>query len=357
MLVLSNEDAEELLSMPACMEALEQAYKDAADGAALNGRRSDMLTHTNRADAIYCLKLVGGVVPSLGIGALRLNSDILTFPEFNGKRRKVKVPAAPGDRWVGLVLLFSTETGEPLAIFPDGVVQRFRVGGASGLAVRYMARQDARVGAVIGSGWQAGAQAMALVAARPVTELRCFSPNPESRARFAREMEALLQVPVTPSSSAEEAVRGADIVLCATNSLQPVLRKEWLEPGMHVGSIRDRELPPDVLKAADRVVIHDPDNMGSEHLVLAKGVEYHEGTKEIASDPELRAFTTAPSLADLVSGRVCGRLSPDEITCFLNYHGVGYQFAATGAVLYAKARAAGAGRELPGEWFTETVHP
>lgn len=357
MLVLSNEDAERLLSMGECMDALATAYRDAAEGTALNGRRSDMLTRTAREDAVYCLKLVGGVVPSLKVGSLRLNSDILTFPETDGRRRKVKVPAAPGNRWVGLVLLFSTETGEPLAIFPDGVVQRFRVGGASGLAVRHMAREDARIAAIIGTGWQAGAQAMAVAAARPIEEIRCFSPNPESRARFAQEMTALLGIRVVPAQSAEAAVAGADIVLCATNSLQPVLRREWLEPGMHVGSIRDRELPPEVLKAVDRVIIHDPDNMGSDHLVIARGVEYREGTKEIVGDPELLALTRSPSLAELVAGKVPGRTSPDEITCFLNYHGVGYQFAATGAVLYAKALAAGAGHALPGEWFTETVHP
>lgn len=118
LLVLSNEDAERLLSMGECMDALATAYRDAAEGTALNGRRSDMLTRTAREDAVYCLKLVGGVVPSLKVGSLRLNSDILTFPETDGRRRKVKVPAAPGNRWVGLVLLFSTETGEPLAIFP-----------------------------------------------------------------------------------------------------------------------------------------------------------------------------------------------------------------------------------------------
>ncbi|WP_428029139.1 ornithine cyclodeaminase family protein [Ancylobacter sp.] len=357
MLVLSNEDAERLLTMRECMDALATAYGDAAAGAALNGRRSDMLTRTAREDAVYCLKLVGGVVPSLKIGSLRLNSDILTFPETDGRRRKVKVPAAPGNRWVGLVMLFSTDTGEPLAIFPDGVVQRFRVGGASGLAVRHLAREDARVAAIIGTGWQAGAQAMAVAAARPIEEIRCFSPNSESRARFAREMTAQLGLPVVPAETAEAAVRGADIVLCATNSLQPVLHREWLEPGMHVGSIRDRELPPEVLKAVDRVIIHDPDNMGSDHLVIATGVDYREGTKEIVGDPELQALTRSPSLAQLVAGQAAGRETPDEITCFLNYHGVGYQFAATGAVLYAKALAAGAGHKLPGEWFTETVHP
>lgn len=357
MLILSNEDAEELLSMNEVMDALEQAYRDAGDGIALNGRRSDMITPTTFPEAVYCLKMVGGVVPSLNVGVLRLNSDILTFPETNGRRRKVKVPAAPGDRWVGLVLLFSTETGEPLAIFPDGVVQRMRVGATSGIAVRHLARPDARTAAIIGSGWQAGAQAMAVAAARPIERIRCYSPNPDNRRAFAREIEARLKIVVEPVASAEEAAKGADVVLCATNSLAPVFHRGMIEPGMHVGSIRDREIAPDALTAIDRLLIHDPDNMGSDHLVLARGVTYHEGAKQIATDPALKGFTRAPSLADLVSGRAEGRASEDEVTGFLNFHGVGYQFAAAGAVLYAKARAAERGHKLPGEWFTETVHP
>ncbi|HEV7252735.1 MAG TPA: hypothetical protein VGN97_06505 [Mesorhizobium sp.] len=357
MLILSNEDAEDVLTMPDCIQALERAYLDAAAGTAVNGRRSDMITATSREDAAYCLKMVGGVVPSLRVGALRLNSDILTFPLVGGSRRKVKVPAAPGDRWVGLVLLFSTETGEPLAIFPDGVVQRMRVGATSGLAADRLARRDAKVLVVLGSGWQAGAQAMAAAAVRQLGEIRCFSPSEDNRQAFAREMDARLGIPVIPFASAEEAVRGADIVLCATNSLRPVLERDWLSPGMHLGSIRDRELAPDAIRAADRVFIHHPDNMGSSHLAVAKGIHYHEGAKEIVSDKTLQRFADAPSLADLLAGAAEGRAAESDITCFLNFHGLGTQFAAVGAVFYEKARAHGRGRELPGEWFTETVHP
>lgn len=357
MLVLSNEDAEAVLRMDDCIAALDLTYRAAADGYAVNGRRSDMITGTARTDAVYCLKMVGGVVPELRVGAMRLNSDILTFPETNGKRRKVKVPAAPGDRWVGLVLLFSTETGEPLAIFPDGVVQRMRVGATSGLAVRHLARSDAGRLAILGSGWQAGAQAMAAAAVRPLSEIRCFSPNAENCRRFAAELEERLDIRTVAAQTPQSAVLGADIVLCATNSLSPVLNRTWLEPGMHIGSIRDRELSPDVITAADRVVIHHPDNMGSEHLVVADDVEYSEGEKQITSDPSLRRFIGAPDLADLVAGRAQGRSSDEEITCFLNYHGLGYQFAAVGEAFYRRASEAGLGRSLPGEWFTETVHP
>jgi len=357
MLVLSNEEAESLLRMAECMDALEQAYREAAEGTAVNGRRSDMITATSRAESVSCLKMVGGVVPSLRIGALRLNSDILTFPEKNGSRRKVKVPAAPGGRWVGLVMLFSTETGEPLAIFPDGVVQRARVGATSGLAVRHLARPDATRLAILGSGWQAGAQAQAAAAARPLTEIRCFSPNPVNARKFVQELEESLGVPAVLAASAKEAVTGADIVLCATNSLAPVLDADWLADGAHLGSIRDKELPAAAILRADKVFIHHPDNMGSDHLVVASDVSYDEGVKAIASDQRLEAFTRAPTLADLIAGRAEGRRHSDDITCFLNYHGLGYQFAAVGAVFYRKAVEAGCGHALPGDWFTETVHP
>lgn len=356
-LILSNEDASRVLTMPDCIAALEVAYRDAARGVTINGRRSDMIAATEHPDAVYCLKMVGGVVPAQSIGALRLNSDILSFPVTNGVRRKVKVPAAPGNRWVGLVILFSTATGEPLAIFPDGVVQRMRVGGTSGLAVKYLAKPDAAVVAILGTGWQAGAQAMAAAAVRPLTELRCFSPNPESRAAFAAEYSRELGLPVIPAVSAEAAVDGADIVLCATNSLGPVFDARWLRKGMHIGSIRDRELPPAAIAAADCIFIHDPENMGSDHVVTASNVSYSEQTKEVRSDPALARVATALAITALVSGSAPGRASPDDVTCFLNYHGVGYQFAAVGAVFYEKAKALGLGTSLPSEWFTETVHP
>ena len=123
------------------------------------------------------------------------------------------MPAAPNERYVGLVLLFSTSTGEPLAIYPDGVVQRMRTGATSGVAAKYMAREDARIVALLGTGWQAGAQAMAICAARPVTRIRCYSPREEGRRAFATEMSAKLGVDVIAGASAREAVRGADIVL------------------------------------------------------------------------------------------------------------------------------------------------
>ena len=118
---------------------------------------------------------------------------MVTHPLVAGKPRRVKQPLAPGrdgkGRWVGLVLLFSTETGALLAMFPDGVMQRLRVGAASGLALKHLARENASTLALIGTGWQAGAQLMAARAVRRFKRSARLQSRAESRAAFVSEHE------------------------------------------------------------------------------------------------------------------------------------------------------------------------
>ncbi len=115
-LLLSNDDVETALQMPDCLDAMEIAYRDLGLMQGGNGLRSEILTPTFRDDALHSLLTMSGVVPRFGIGAVRINSDILTWPmSAGGGGRRVKVPAAPNERYVGLVLLFDTHTGEPLA--------------------------------------------------------------------------------------------------------------------------------------------------------------------------------------------------------------------------------------------------
>lgn len=355
-LLISNEDAQILLDMQDCVAILDQTYAASYAGTAINGRRSDMVGPAG-VDRAYVLKMMGAVQPDLKVGAVRINSDLFNWVSEGSQRRRVKIPAAPGDRWVGLVLLFSTETGEPLAIFPDGVVQRMRVGATSGLAVQRLARNDATVLAILGTGWQAEAQVLAAAAVRPLREIRCFSPNTERRIAFADRVQKLLNIPTLALTTPEDAVRGADIVLCATNSSGHVLQNEWLAPGMHIGSIRDREIEPAAIARADLVVVHDRDNLTGQHVEIAKGAVFEEKRKELGQDPRTSALVSAPSLAELIGGEVSGRKAPKDITCFLNYHGIGLQFAALGALLHRKAVETGRGHHLPTEWFTEDVHP
>ena len=349
MLILSNDDAEALLPMSECVTALEDAYRELALGRAANAQRSDAVTTTERTGAVYSLKLMGGVLPSAGVGVVRLNSDIISF----GEQRQVKLPLAPGDRYTGLVLLFSTHTGEPLAIFPDGVLQRMRVGAASALGAKYLARADASTVGMIGSGWQAGAQVLAITTLRKIDRIRCYSPTPEKRAAFCAEMSEKVAARVVPAASAEEAARDADIVLCATNAAEHVFFARWLEPGMHVGTIRGPELEPQAVRRADLVAIHE--RGARAHITATRDVVMPKMRHAIAGLDDV--MSTSPTLGELIAGIAARRRSPEQTSCFLNLTGIGLQFAAAGAALYRKARAAGAGRELPGEWFTEDVLP
>jgi alanine dehydrogenase len=309
-------------------------------------------------DRVYVLKSMDGVVPSMEVGCIRLNSDIISWIPRTGGIRKEKVPAAPGNRWVGLVLLFSTRTGEPLAIMPDGYIQRMRVGATSAIALDVMARRDARVLAVLGTGWQAGAQLLGACAVREFEEVRAYSPNPEHRLAFQREMEAELGRSIRLMNSADELVAGADVLLSATNSIDPVVRAAWLKPGMHVGCIRNAEFENAVYELPLRFATHShaavPQDLvaeGTAHVrELADNANWH--TEHSAID-----WFNLPTLPDIMLGKAVGRANDSEITCFFNLIGLGTQFAAAAAKLLELTAGTGIGQDIPTEWFTQTVHP
>src|SRR4030088_3094821 len=273
-LILSNEDVEKLLTMPECIDVLEEAYVELAEGRGISRTRSDCITPTTRPDAVYGLKSMDGVGPKLGIGAVRINSDIVTFPRRGNNIRREKVPAAPNGRYCGLVLLFSSENGEPLAILPDGVMQRMRVGGANGLGIKYLARSNATTVGILGCGWQAGAQLMAACAVRKIASVRCFSPTKERREAFATEMSALLGIEVTAVDQPEAAIGRADIAMCASNSLDPIFFERWIEPGMHLSSIKLPEIEVSAIKRPARLPLHvheqKPIHVSARDLPLAK---------------------------------------------------------------------------------------
>lgn len=353
-LLLSNEDVETALTMPDCLAAIEEACRDMGSNDAGTGVRSEILAPTQRTHALYSLLTMSGVIPRYGIGAVRINSDLLTWPETADGVRRVKVPGAPGERYVGLVLLFSVATGEPLAIYPDGVVQKMRVGATCGVASKFLARSDAQTLGLIGAGWQASAQIEAHALVRKLERVRCFSPSEDRRSSFSREMSSRLGIEVIPVATARQAVSGADIVICATSSMQPVLPAEWLEPGMHVSSLKQLELDPAVAARSDVVVTHV--RKFKSDIERVRGADLARDSEQAKSRlGETINRNTLPELTDLLLGRTQGRSRTDEITLFLNYAGLGYQFAATGHVILTNARRLGLGRELDTGWFTSAV--
>jgi ornithine cyclodeaminase/alanine dehydrogenase-like protein (mu-crystallin family) len=346
MLVLSNEDITRLLTMEDCMAALEPMYRDYVDERALLSPRVDSILPNSHEGGYYAFKQMSGGWPAQSVQALRVNSDIVTHPLVGGRPRRVKQPLA-GGRWVGLVLLFSTETGQLLAMFPDGVMQRLRVGAASGLALKHLARENVSTLALIGAGWQAGAQLMAARAVRNFRDVRVYSPRRESREAFAAGNDA------RAVASVQECVEGADVILSATSSMIRVLQPEWLKPGVHVGCIKAQEIDGEVLDRCDRVLVHTKSG--------AKQLNVLPGTSNVDEDRQPGWWKDRagryPELCELLAERAPGRSRADEITCFVNNVGTGLQFAAAGACVLRKAREQGVGKELPDDWFTEDVHP
>ncbi len=357
-LILSNEDIEQILHMEDLVPVLEESYIELVEGRGGNRLRSDIVTPTTqREDGLYALKSMDGVIPKFGIGAIRLNSDILTFPQTGNEMRRVKMPAAPGNRYVGLVLLFSTHNGEPLVICPDGVMQRARVGATNAIASKYMAKENVEVMAVLGSGWQAGAQVTAHMAVHDLKEIRVYSPTKKNRDAFAAEMAEETGLSVRACDSGEEACKGAQTVACATNAVMPVFFRDWIEPGMHIGTVRPGATEVEKAAWPDIDVFALLDHDDNAQLIYTHGVQVGEDKVGSYGVDHDEWHANLPSLPQIIAGQRDGRTDEKQVTCFLNNLGMGYQFAAAGYVVYNKAKEAGLGHELPTDWFTETVHP
>lgn len=346
MKIFSLDDTRAALTMGDVIDTLRVLYEELGHGRAASGPRTDTLCESPSGQA-YALKTMDGVVPKLQLGSVRISSDLINWPSHNGSVRREKVAAAPGARWTSLVLLFSTVTGEPLAILPDGYVQRMRVGATSAIALDLMARRDVKTLAVLGSGGQAGAALVAACAVRDFTEIRAFSPNRAHLEQFRDEFGAEIGRGILLADSPKSLVKGADVVLTATSSLEPVLDAAWIEPGMHVGSVRHTELDAATLARASHVVVHSH-AASPIYTIVGDG-----------SFPELeRASTDAyPTLADVVAGTAATRTNAAEVTCFVNNIGLGVQFTAVGAKLLEIAQVRDLGRDFPTEWFTQDIRP
>jgi alanine dehydrogenase len=358
MLLLSNEDIERILPVGACLEVLEEAYRDLGNGMAATVPRYDVFSPV-RSNEYYEYKTMSGVLPGRQIAALRLNSSVVKWYEKAGGVRKDKIPVAGGDRYVGLVMLFSTETGEPLAIFPDGYVQKLRVAGVGAIAARFLARQNSQVMALLGSGWQASAHLVTFCRVRDLKTVKVYSPTAESRRRFVQDASATVAAEIREAASVEEAIEGADIITCTTNSISALFPGDLLQAGVHVSCVKPCELDAAAYKRADPLIIHWRE---AKPFQIAIGVDpqsipdvaegwHHPITREDSPVWDL------PTIAELVNGRHPGRTKDEAITCFCNNVGLGLQFAAVGSEVLARAREARVGREIPTDWFLESVHP
>ena len=343
--------------MPECIAAIEAAFRDLGNQDAVDIPRQDAIVPNPRPGAVHDLKTMSGSWPASGIAAIRLNSDIVTGPIINGVPRRVKLHLSePGGRYNGQVLLFSTDTGQLLAIANDGIMQRARVGATSGVAAKYLAREDANVLGLLGTGFQAGGQLEAIASVRRLERVKVFSPTLENRRRFVEHYRKMLDLDVVAVNSADEAAADVDILVTATNSVSPTIKTEWLKPSLHLSSINRTELAPPVFARVNRLILNARE--GGKSFTARNSADiggFNQGDRN--SHTGVADVSRVPELKDMVSGKAQGRQSREEITCFHNYQGLGLQFAAIGSIVIREAVKRKIGLVLDDRYFTQTVHP
>jgi len=351
-LILSNDDIQKALNAKECLDVMEQTYRELAFSRAVNRPTCHTYLPHSLPQSTYSFKSVDGGVGNLGVLALRITSDIVQEKQMDNFVRLEKLPLAGKGMFLGLVQLFSIETGELLAIMPDGFIQQTRVGVTSALGAKALARPKSETLAIIGSGGQARAHYRFLTAVNPIRRVKVSSPNPEHRKAFATEMEKETGVPAEAVDSAEAAIKGSDVVCSATNSSRPVLKADWLQPGMHYNAIREFEMDEAALEKSDVVAIHT--RFGGIQHFQPPGIETDlPGVRR----EKTRDWSRYPELCDILAGKVTGRSNDKQITFFLNNIGTGVQFAAIGYCAFKAARENGLGREIPTDWFLQDIKP
>lgn len=237
-----------------------------------------------------------------------------------------------------LFLLFRAADAAPLAVIQANYLGQIRTGAATGLATQLLAAPAAcyTVG-VIGSGFQARTQVEAVCAAVKVSSVRVWSRSEEKRSRFARECAADLKIPVEAVATAEQAVRGAGVVITATYAAEPVIASDWVEPGTLVNAIgsnqpRRRELPSALVQRADTIVVDSVEQarMESGDLLLAPLDE--------------AGWARVVELQDVVAGTAAARRT-DGVVIFKSV-GLAVEDVSAAAFVYERARETGAGQEI-----------
>ena len=356
-LLLNNDDVEKVLTPELSIQATEDVYRELAEGKAFNRPRSQVylpVESKNHPGFKYRFKSQEGGSPGTGVWALRITSDMAGHSFSAGVKRRRILPVATGNRFCGLVMLFDIERIEPVAIMPDGVIQKMRVAALCAVGAKYLAPAKPKVLGLFGSGWQASAHIEYLASMFAFEKIKVFSPNEEHRRRFAEDMSRKLNRSVVAAGSPRETVEGSDFIQAATASWDAVFDGQWVEKGMYVASIggadasnKRREIDDETIRRADVYVVHSKevarlDQSPDIWEVAQKGIKQWDSIHEIQ---------------DLLAGKVPGRTRADEITVFNNNTGAGTQFAALGSAVLKRARDLGLGRELPTEWFLEDVTP
>jgi alanine dehydrogenase len=321
-LVLSRSDVMGLLSLPDCIEAVENAFRLHADGRTLG-------------PGVLGVPAEGGGfhIKAAGLMGERSYFAAKTNANFPDNPRRAGLPTIQGT-----LVLADARDGRPLALMDSGSVTALRTGAATAVAGRYLARPDSRAATIVGCGVQGEMQLAALAAVVPLERAWVFDLDVDRAVAFAARAERTLELRVEATSDLREALRRSDLCVTCTPARRAFLAKADVPAGMFVAAVGadsqgKQELEPALLASATLVVD-----------VLEQCAEIGELQHALAAGLMTRAQVHA-ELADVVTGRRAGRTRADEVTVF-DSSGTALEDVAAAAAAYERARTTGAGTEV-----------
>lgn len=320
---LTEKDVSGLLTMSESLDAVESVFKLQASGDATNELRRRVRTQGST------LMTMSGAVS---------NFKTPNGIEFKGLfGLKAYTVSRSGAKFY--VSLFDAVTGELLAYIEADKLGQMRTGAASGVATKYLARQDAKTVGVFGTGWQATSQLAAVCAVRQIEEVKVYSRKSENRERFCQQMAAELDIANIHPVEQPEAAADADIIITITNSREPVVLGEWLKPGTHINaaggnSVLRREVDDETIKRAAFIAV---DSLEQSKL--------ESGEFVTAIEKGLLTWERVKELRHVVAGELRGRTDQTQITLFKSL-GIAIEDVAAASVVYQKAKEQNVGREL-----------
>ncbi len=366
-LIINNDHVAQVLTMEDTMAALEQSYADLITSDAVCRPRIDIQIPTSDPNKTYQWGTMEGG-STRGYFAIRMKSDVLTQENRGGIPTEEKYCVRPG-RWCGLILLTSVENAEPLAIFNDGVLQHMRVGADGGIGVKYMAREDAEVVGMLGSGGMARSHMQSITCVRDIKRLQVWSPTQANREAFADEMRAAYGIEVVACDAPEQVYRGAHILAALTDATEPVTDGAYVEPGTHVVVVGGSGAPDRA--TIDKIDVSLRFGTAPQPWGLAEFGKARSRLTYVAMTPEVAELRMSPDakrggrgavaddrvvwLADIIEGRAKGRTSDDQITYSERGNLQGAQFHAVAGRAYELVREAGLGNEIPTEWLLQDI--
>jgi ornithine cyclodeaminase/alanine dehydrogenase-like protein (mu-crystallin family) len=326
MLLLDRGDVAALLSLPDCIEAVEQVFRQHALGQ-LPVAPGVLGAHLGKGGFHVKTAAIGGTP---GYFAAKVNAN---FPE---NPVSLGLPAIQG-----VVVLFDADSGRPLALLDSIEITVLRTAAASAVAARYLARAESATVTILGCGLQGRSHLRALTHVLPIRRAFALDLDPARARRFAEELAPSLGIAITPSDDLAAAVAASDVCVTCTPSRRPVFPVSLLRPGLFIAAVgadspEKQELEPAVLRLCRVVVdvLEQATALGELHHAIAAGL--------------LTASDVHATLGQIITGQRPGRRSAAEMFVF-DSTGTALQDVAAAVLVYERAQRAGRGvpMELP----------